>query len=163
VKAHNEKTGNSRLDWEHFERLNGVFGARQNISPDCLIDSEEMPCFDSHSDASDSFSRCSTPSTLSAKLAPKLEKTKSPKGDALAVMLSERSRIQQQTLELEKERLELMRETSARQHEIELKKIELDQEKFRATLEQMRAENEQRKQEIDLKMKKFEFLLMERK
>ncbi|EXX58618.1 hypothetical protein RirG_196260 [Rhizophagus irregularis DAOM 197198w] len=37
VKAHNEKSGVERKDWDWYEKMDAIFGTRENIAPSFIV------------------------------------------------------------------------------------------------------------------------------
>src|SRR6266542_1827515 len=104
VKNHNEKSGAERKDWEWYDKMNAIFGTRENIVPSFIanrstdIDSEES-------------------SGIEPKPPKKLKKNNVDSiAMAISTMSETRERVWEKKLELERERIE-------KNHTIEMGKL----------------------------------------
>ena len=132
VKSHNEKTGVERKDWEWFDKMDAIFGNRENIVPSFIanrstdIDSEDS-------------------SSIESKL-PKKSKKNHVDSIAIAItaMSETRERVWDKKLELEKEKIE-------KNHAIEMGKLEVEKQKWGFEREKMKMEHELKLKEIELR------------
>jgi hypothetical protein len=121
IKKHNEKTGNERKDWYWYDKMDGIFGTRENVTPSFLANKE-------------------TGINIEEEGGVKKENNKKQKSKnnveviatALAEMSQTRERIWEKKMELEKERLEVEkerwayeRERSKMEFELRMKELEL--------------------------------------
>ncbi|EXX65922.1 hypothetical protein RirG_128660 [Rhizophagus irregularis DAOM 197198w] len=104
VKAHNEKSGVERKDWDWYEKMDAIFGTRENIAPSFIvnrstdIDGEE---------SSDTIAM------------------------AISTMSETRERVWEKKLELEKERIEKNHTIEMGKLEVEKQKWEFEREKMK--------------------------------
>jgi hypothetical protein len=132
VKSHNEKSGVERKDWEWFEKMDAIFGTRENIVPSFIanvstdIDSEE--------------------SSSTGSKTPKKSKKNNVDSIAVAIttMSETRERIWERKLDLEKEKIE-------KNHVIEMSKLEVEKQKWEFEREKMKMEHELKLKEMELK------------
>ena len=132
VKSHNEKTGVERKDWEWFDKMDAIFGNRENIVPSFIanrstdIDSEDS-------------------SSIESKL-PKKSKKNHVDSIVIAItaMSETRERVWEKKLELEKEKIE-------KNHAIEMGKLEVEKQKWGFEREKMKMEHELKLKEIELR------------
>jgi hypothetical protein len=125
IRKHNNKTGNERKDWFWYDKMDMIFGNRENITPSFLANKE-------------------TGITIDEEDVIKKESVKKQKSKnnveviamALAEMSQTRERIWEKKAELEKERLEV------------------EKEKWAYERERARMEFELRMKELDLKLQK---------
>ena len=132
VKKHNEKSGVERRDWEWYEKMDNIFGTRENIVPSFIanrstdIDGEEL-------------------SNIESKV-PKRSKKNSVDTIAIAIstMSETRERIWDKKLELEREKMD-------KNHLVEMNKLEVEKQKWEFEREKMRMEYELKMKEMELR------------
>ncbi|CAB4427065.1 unnamed protein product [Rhizophagus irregularis] len=131
VKAHNEKSGVERKDWDWYEKMDAIFGTRENIAPSFIVNRS--------TDIDGEESSGMEPKT------PKRSKKNNVDTIAMAIstMSETRERVWEKKLELEKERIE-------KNHTIEMGKLEVEKQKWEFEREKMKMEHE-------LKLKEMEF------
>jgi len=129
VKNHNERTGAERKDWEWFDKMDDLFGTRENISPSFIAnkstDVENEEPLDNESKP--------------------IKKLKKNNVDAIAAAISTmsetRERVWDKKIELEKEKMA-----------IELSKLEVEKQKWEFEREKMKMEHELRLKEMELRL-----------
>ena len=94
VKKHNEKSGVERRDWEWYEKMDGLFGTCENISPSIIVNR---------------FTNIEDEESLNSK--PNIsKKLKKNNVDTIAVAISNmseaRERVWERKIELEREKME---------------------------------------------------------
>ncbi|CAB4424626.1 unnamed protein product [Rhizophagus irregularis] len=111
VKAHNEKSGIERKDWDWYEKMDAIFGTSENIAPSFIVNrSTDID----GKESSDTIAM------------------------AISTMSETRERVWEKKLELEKERieknhtiemgkLEFEREKMKMEYELKLKEMEFKQ------------------------------------
>lgn len=129
VKKHNEKSGVERKDWEWYEKMDNIFGNRENISPSSIANK------------STEFEGEESESRLSKK--PKKNNVDSI-AIAISTMSETRERVWERKIDLEKEKLE-------KNHVVEMGKLEIEKQKWEFEREKMRMEHELKMKEIELK------------
>ena len=126
VKKHNEKSGVERKDWEWYDKMDSVFGARENISPSYIANRESTGIEEEETLVEHKFSK----------------KVKRNNVDTIALailaMSETRERVWDKKIELEKEKME-------KKHAVEMSKLENEKEKIRL-------EYELKMKEIELKL-----------
>jgi hypothetical protein len=130
VKRHNEKSGEARKDWVWYEKMDALFGTRENIAPSFIAnrstDLEDEESLDNKS----KFSK----------------KQKKNNVDTIAVAISTMSETRERVWD---KKIELDREKMNKNHEIEMKKLEVERQKWDFEREKMKLEH-------DLKIKELE-------
>ena len=129
VKKHNEQSGIERKDWEWYNKMDNLFGTRENISPSFLAnkstDVENEEYLDNESKP--------------------VKKSKKNNVDVIAAALSTmsetRERVWDKKIELEKEKMV-----------IELSKLEVEKQKWEFEREKMKMEYELRLKEMELRL-----------
>lgn len=131
VKTHNEKSGVERKDWEWFDKMDAIFGTRENIVPSFIanrstdIDSEEP--------------------SIEPKIPKKLKKNNVDSiAMAISTMSETREKVWERKLELERERIE-------KNHAIEMGKLEVERQRWEFEREKMKMEHELKMKEMELK------------
>ena len=131
VKKHNKKTGAERKDWVWYEKMDNIFGIRENILPSFIAnrntDIEEEESLNSES-----------------KLPKKLKKNNVDSITFAIIIMSEtRKRVWEKKIKLEKEKLD-------KHHAIELNRLKVEKQKWEFEQERM-------KMEFEIKMKEIKF------
>jgi hypothetical protein len=140
VKKHNEKSGESRKDWVWYEKMDRLFGTRENIAPSFIanratdVEDEEFVSSEPKSSKKQKKNNVDTIAT------------------AISAMSESREKVWDKKIELEKERME-------KNHVVEMKRLEIEQQKWEYEKEKMKLEQmklEQMKLDHELKMKDIE-------
>lgn len=132
VKSHNEKSGVERKDWEWFDKMDAIFGTRENIVPSFIanrstdIDSEDF-------------------SNIESKTSKRPRKNNVDSiAMAISTMSETRERVWERKLELEREKIE-------KNHAVEMGKLEVEKQKWEFEREKMKLEHELKIKEMELR------------
>lgn len=140
VKKHNEKSGESRKDWVWYEKMDRLFGNRENIAPSFIANRV--------TDVEDEESVNSEPKPSKKQKRNNVDTI----ATAISTMSESRERVWDKKIELEKEKME-------KTHMVEMKRLEVEQQKWECEKEKMKLEQmkfEQMKLEHESKMKEIE-------
>lgn len=127
IKKHNEKSGVERKDWEWYEKMDSIFGTRENIVPSFIanrntVEKEEV-------------------------IINEPKKQKKNNVDSIAIAITTMSETKEKVWE---KKIELEREKMEKTHLIELNKLEVEKQRWEFEREKM-------KMEFELKLKEMEF------
>jgi hypothetical protein len=123
IKKHNGKTGESRKDWVWYEKMDSLFGTRENIAPSFIanrftdVEDEEFVSSGSES----KFSKKQKKNNVDTI------------ATAISAMSESRERVWDKKIELEKEKME-------KNHTVEMKRLEVEQQKWEYEKEKMKLE-----------------------
>jgi hypothetical protein len=134
VKKHNEKSGEARKDWVWYEKMDRLFGTRENIAPSFIANRST----DNEDDE---------PLNIETKF-PKKQKKNNVDSIAVAIstMSESRERVWDKKIELEREKME-------KSHEVEMKRLEVEQQKWKFEMEKIKMEHELKMKEMESKNK----------
>jgi len=128
VKKHNEKSGVERKDWKWFEKMDSLFGTRENISPSFIANRSTIGIEESEEGSGGGEPKYS-------------KKLKKNNVDTIAVAISamseSRERVWDKKIELEREKME-------KQHVLEMNRLEIERER-------LKMEHEQKMKEIEIR------------
>ncbi|PKY51545.1 hypothetical protein RhiirA4_475653 [Rhizophagus irregularis] len=121
VKKHNEKSGVERRDWEWYEKMDNIFGTRENITPSFIankitdIEDEEPLNIEPRLPKNQK------------KIIETRERVWERKIDLEREKLEKNHVVEMGKLEIEKQKWEFEREKMKMEHELKMKEIEARQ------------------------------------
>lgn len=136
IKKYNNQSGVERKDWNWYDKLDIIFGNRENITPSFLVNKS---------------------TGIIEEEVIKKESCKKVKGKsnvdvmsiAIVEMSQSRERIWEQKMSFEREKLD-------KSHDLEKERMEVEKEKWAYEKEKAIAERERAKMEFELRMKELE-------
>jgi hypothetical protein len=134
VKKHNGKSGEARKDWVWYEKMDTLFGTRENIAPSFIANRST----DNEDDE---------PLNIETKF-PKKQKKNNV--DSIAVAISTMSESRERGWD---KKIELEREKMEKSHEVEMKRLEVEQQKWKFEMEKIKMEHELKMKEMESKNK----------
>ncbi|CAB4478939.1 hypothetical protein RhiirA5_377057 [Rhizophagus irregularis] len=123
VKKHNEKSGEARKDWVWYDKMDVIFGARENIAPSFIANrSIDIEKDEELLDNKSKFSK----------------KQKKNNVDTIAIAISTMSETRERVWD---KKIELEQEKMNKSHDVEMKKLEVERQKWEFEQEKMKLEH----------------------
>ncbi|CAB4419988.1 unnamed protein product [Rhizophagus irregularis] len=148
----------AQAKWKWFERLDALFGTRENHNPGFLVDgfSDNIQLFDNVNKENEIREECPIETEKKDDQTTKKRKfSQDPLAEAIVSMGNIRQTIWEKRIALESEQFEKKQEFEKEELEIERIKAETLQNKMEFDIEQSRMEFQLRMKELELRMMQY--------
>ena len=143
IKKYNNQSGVERKDWYWYDKLDMIFGTRENITPSVIANKSTTDIIEDEVVKKESYKKLKGKNNIEVM------------SMAIVEMNQSRERIWEQKMKFEKEKLD-------KSHELEKERIEVEKEKWAYEKERAIAERERAKMEFELRMKELELKYQKR-
>lgn len=140
VKQLNNRTGSERIDWKWLEKMERIFGHRENVSPSLVSNV-----------STDYFSDEEREIKTEKERKKVVKKSKNNVESIVEIM----GNISQSKVKISEQKLELEREKMERDHQLQMEKLEIEKQKWEYEREQSRMQHELMMKKLELQLKQI--------
>ena|GEM_PF-4774990 len=141
VKRQNNQSGSGRIDWKWMEKMDRIFGCRENISPS-YISNQETGYFSDEANGAE-------------KVEQGCKKIVKKKKNNVESLIDVMSSISQTKARISEEKLALERERMSNEFKIQMEKLELEKKKWEYEREQSRMLHELTMKKLEIQLKQI--------
>jgi hypothetical protein len=132
VKKQNDQTGSQRVDWKWFEKMDNIFGCRENINPSFLSNDSTVYISDDE--------------------VKEIKPTKRKKNSAVESLVDVMNSINQSKNQLAERKFELERDRMDREYKLQSERLEVEKQKWEYEREQAHMRHELLMKKIELQI-----------
>jgi hypothetical protein len=140
VKQQNNQSGSERIDWKWMEKMDRIFGCRENVSPSYLSNEKTGYISDEANETDD----------VKAKDGKKIVKKKRNNMESLIDVMSN---IYQTKIKISEQRLDFEREKMNNDYNLQAQKLEVEKQKWEYEREQSKMQHELMLKKLELQLK----------
>lgn len=141
VKQQNNQSGSERIDWKWMEKMDGIFGCRENVSPSYLSNEKTGYISDEANE---------TKNVVKIEDDKRVIKKKKNNVESLVDVMSN---VYQTKIKISEQRLEFEREKMNNDYKLQVQRLEIEKQKWEYEREQSKMQHELMLKKLDLQLK----------